>query len=331
MASLAAVALSVTLAGCGAAPAAAPSVTASPTPTVSATPTPTPTPATPAKVVTSLAEFNVTGAAGAAPVVTMAPPLAIDATKSSVLIPGQGSVVPQGAIVEVQYAGYNARTGAKFDSSWDRGGSPVAFPLENVVTGFRTGLEGKKVGDRVLIAMTGADGYDASGGNPSIDIAVGDTLVFVVDIVETSVDGPTGAEVAPAAGVPSVTLVDGKPTISSTAGLTAPTSLVVQPLTQGSGRAVAAGDHVAVRYRSWSWQTGKQLEDRFTGVDTGKLSDTITAWQKGVAGQRIGTRLVIVAPPAESFPEGNTNPPITKGDSVVYVIDILFASPKQFA
>ena len=52
----------------------------------------------------------------------------------------------------------------------------------------------------MLIAMPGADGYDASGGSPQAGIEVGDTLIFVVDIVATTLSGPEGTPVPPKAG-----------------------------------------------------------------------------------------------------------------------------------
>jgi peptidylprolyl isomerase len=33
-----------------------------------------------------------------------------------------------------------------------------------------------------------------------------------------------------------------------------------------------------------------------------------------------------VLPPAEGFPKGSNNPPVEEGDTVVYVVDILFTS-----
>ena len=62
--------------------------------------------------------------------------------------------------------------------------------------GFGKGLTGQKQGSRVLIGITGPDGYDASGGNQQIDVQVGDTLLFVVDIVAVPLDGPKGEKVA---------------------------------------------------------------------------------------------------------------------------------------
>ena len=93
--------------------------------------------------------------------------------------------------MSVNYYGVNGRTGKKFDESFSRG-QAVTFSLAQVVPGFSKGLTGQKQGSRVLIAMPGSDGYDASGGSPQAGIEVGDTLIFVVDIEATTLSGPEG-------------------------------------------------------------------------------------------------------------------------------------------
>ena len=325
----AALGVSLTLTACGGpTPSAGPTDTASPGSSVSGSPTTTPTP-TPSKAtvkpVNNLNAITVSGAAGKAPTVKIKAPYAIDQTRSTVLRAGSGPVVQSAGYVDVHYVGFNGRTGKEFDNSFTSG-QTVAFPLDQVVAGFKKGLQGKKVGDRVLIAMPGADGYDSQGGNPSASIEVGDTLVFVADIVSTQLPGPSGTTVAPKAGLPTVTVEGGKPTITipKTA---APTAMVAQPLINGDQRrTLAAADSLVARYRSASWKTGQQLEDRFAEADTGTLSATIPCWQKGLKGKAVGSRVLLVCPPADGYPEGSNNPPLEKGDTIVYVVDVLFAS-----
>ena len=115
----------------------------------------------------------------------------------------KGPLVGEGQSVEVNYYGVNGRTGKKFDESFTNG-QPVAFSLAQVVPGFSKGLVGQRQGSRVLIAMPGKDGYDPMGGNPQAGIEVGDTLIFVVDLVDVQLAGPEGSTVQPR-GLPTVT------------------------------------------------------------------------------------------------------------------------------
>ena len=56
---------------------------------------------------------------------------------------------------------------------------------------------GQHKGSRVVIAMPGQDGYDPMGGNPQAGIEVGDTLIFVVDVVDVQLAGPKGTWCSP--------------------------------------------------------------------------------------------------------------------------------------
>ncbi|MBB6172047.1 peptidylprolyl isomerase [Nocardiopsis mwathae] len=98
------------------------------------------------------------------------------------LVEGDGPEVAKEQQVVVQYTGARWDDGKVFDSTWDRGGIPFTFAigLEQVIKGWDQGLEGKKVGSRVMLVIPEdlAYGKDAAQtGSPA------GTLVFVVDIL----------------------------------------------------------------------------------------------------------------------------------------------------
>lgn len=321
--------LAATLTACGG-PTATPSPTATPdatsaapTETASATPTPTPSAsATPIPVSNNLDAVKVNGEAGAAPEVVVPAPWAIDETRRKVLKEGNGPAATAESIVEIQYTGINGRTGQKFDSSWDRG-KPALFSLQQVVPGFTKGLTGAKPGERVIIGMPGADGYDSSGGSPQAGIDVGDSLVFVVDVLAVSVTEATGEKTD--AQLPVTLGMDGtKPTITIPAGAQPPAANQHYTVIKGSQRPVTDKDYVMVLYRGYSWKTGQVVDDRSDAPDAGAIGETIDAWKQGIIGQPIGSRVVIVAPNA--YPNGSEQPKVEAGDTLVYVVDILFGS-----
>src|SRR5690606_33882440 len=126
----------------------------------------------------------------------------------------------------------------------------------------KKGLVGQKQGSRVLIAMPGKDGYDASGGTQDGSIQVGDTLIFVVDIVSIPLTGPEGEAVKPAAGLPKVTDKGGKPEISIPKS-DPPKELKAQTLIKGKGKKVAETDQVTINYRWQAWKDGRMLEETY--------------------------------------------------------------------
>ncbi len=275
------------------------------------------------KVQDSLDAITVTGKQLKKPTVKVKTPFAIDKTRVEVLDQGTGYKALADGSVTIHYYGVDGRTGDVFDESYS-GGTPVTFSLAQVITGFKDGLTGQRAGSRVLIAMPGSDAYDAAGGASDAGIEVGDTLIFVVDLIAVSVDQPEGKVLTPPAGLPKVTggAAD-KPTVTIPSG-SAPTKMSSTVLIEGTGPKVAKSDTITARYVGYSWKTGKLIDDGFDTPTSGTLSSLIPGWTTGLAGKRVGSRVLLVLPPADGFPEGSNNPPVDAGDTVVYVVDILF-------
>ena len=61
------------------------------------------------------------------------------------------------------------------------------------------------------------------------------------------------------------------------------------------------------------------------GAVTFPLGKLIPGWVKGLKGKTVGSRVLLVLPPEDGYPEGSNNPPVEKGDTVVYVVDRLCA------
>jgi FKBP-type peptidyl-prolyl cis-trans isomerase len=302
---------------------------ASPTPSVtptSATPSASPTPTPKPKEVKASDNFDkvtVSGGFGETPKVKVESPWAIDQTRTKVLESSKGPVIGEGQSVEVNYYGVNGRTGKKFDDSFSRG-QPVAFSLAQVVPGFSKGLVGQRKGSRVLIAMPGKDGYDPMGGNPQAGIEVGDTLIFVVDLVDVQLAGPEGSAVQPKAGLPTVTDKGGTPEITIPESAP-PTSLEVQPLIKGKGKKVGPNDTITFNYLWVRWSDGKVLEESYKSKSASTpLSGLLPGMVKGLEGQTVGSRVLLVIPPSDGYPDGNATPSIKPGETLVMVVDLLF-------
>lgn len=98
-----------------------------------------------------------------------------------VLRPGTGAIAVPGDTVNVHYTGWLS-TGAKFDSSHDRG-KPLSFALGagRVIKGWDSGVAGMKVGEHRQLRIPAALGYGARGAGgvipPDAD------LVFDVELV----------------------------------------------------------------------------------------------------------------------------------------------------
>lgn len=304
------------------APSASPSAPASPSPSPSASASASPRPSI--KPDTNLDRITVSDADGT-PQVKVPAPWAIESTQSKVLKPGGEQKVLDSGYVYVHYLGVNGRTGKEFDQNFDKAPSSMLLP-QGSIAGFAKGLIGQAVGSRVLIAMPGSDGYDAAGGQASAGIEVGDTLIFVVDIVAAAFDEATGTAQNAPAELPAVKMTDKGPEVQIPTTGAAPTELKQFALIKGAGAAIKAEDAVIVRYRSVVWSTGQMFEDAWATPQVGELKDVIEGWQKGLVGQTVGSRMLLVIPPALAYPNGNAKPKLEKGQTLVYVIDVLYAA-----
>ncbi|WP_328539695.1 FKBP-type peptidyl-prolyl cis-trans isomerase [Streptomyces sp. NBC_00344] len=110
---------------------------------------------------------------------------------------------------------------------------------------------------------------------------------------------------------------------------------VVHPLSEGSGAVVKKDDLVMASFTGKVWKSGKDLGSSY---DKGGAPQLITAGSKtiipafadGVVGQKIGSRVLVVAPPAAAFGSaGQKQLGVTGKDTLVFTLDIQKVIPKR--
>jgi peptidylprolyl isomerase len=296
-----------------------------PTDTTTTTPTETADPVD-WKPLTSLDQITVSNTAfGVEPEVTFETPLKADVTLITTLIKGTGPAAHADGIVGIFYVGYNTRDGAKFDSNY--GGAPYVSYADGFIEGFTKALDGQTVGSRVLVAITSAEGY--ASGQADAGILAGDTLIFVLDLVDGQYYEPTGTEEADGNEYATVRFDNGVPIPKARPGVVPPTETIATTLIKGeSARPVAATDYVVFDYVEVNYATGAVLSGTY-GVNNvvGQLDSLIPGWQKGLLGRTVGTRVLLVVPPADAYPDGDPSRNLPAGQTLLYIIDILYVVP----
>jgi peptidylprolyl isomerase len=98
---------------------------------------------------------------------------------------GDGAEATSGSTVSVHYVGVAHSTGEEFDASYNRG-TPLQFRIGvgQVIQGWDQGVEGMKVGGRRQLVIPPHLGYGDRGAGGVIK--PGETLIFVVDLVDVS-------------------------------------------------------------------------------------------------------------------------------------------------
>ncbi|MFP5335482.1 MAG: FKBP-type peptidyl-prolyl cis-trans isomerase [Actinomycetes bacterium] len=96
---------------------------------------------------------------------------------------GGGTEATAGSTVSAHYVGVAFSTGEEFDASWNRG-QPLQFRLGvgQVISGWDRGIEGMRVGGRRRLVIPPQLAYGDRGAGSAI--APGETLIFVVDLVD---------------------------------------------------------------------------------------------------------------------------------------------------
>jgi FKBP-type peptidyl-prolyl cis-trans isomerase len=283
----------------------------------------------------SYQSVTVSGAFGKSPTVTIPKVKGTGNLLTKTVIQGSGTPLTSSDGMIGNYVAYDwsGKTSKLLGSSYAQG-APSIF-VGSLLPGLEKALVGQKLGSRVLAVIPPADGF-GSTGNSQEGIGATDTLVFVVDLGSTfpttSVPGKqasTTAGALPTVTPPAAGSTAG-PTIKIPAGTTAPKSLQVKTLIKGTGAVVKKGQDLAVQYTGVIWRTGKVFDSSWsrnmpltTVIGEGQV---IKGWDTGLVGQTVGSRVLLVIPPADGYGSaGASQAGINGTDTLVFVVDILAA------
>jgi peptidylprolyl isomerase len=273
----------------------------------------------------------VSGAFGKKPTVTIPnikPPAGVQVHQ---LISGHGTLVAKGDLAVADLTAYSWNGTAHKKISQLSTGHPQPLNVGSTISGLDKSLAGSRVGSRLLITIPPKDGF-GSKGNSQLGVSGKDTLVFVVDVLGSY------QKTASAHGTHEVVNGAGLPTVGTSSPGTAPpvhipqtgppATLQVQTLIRGTGPVVKKGKLLIAHYEGVIWGTGKVFDSSWKrGLPTGFQIGTgqvIKGWDNGLVGKRVGSRVLLVVPPADGYgTQGAAQAGIKGTDTLVFVVDIL--------
>ncbi|NGO75347.1 FKBP-type peptidyl-prolyl cis-trans isomerase [Streptomyces sp. YC504] len=251
--------------------------------------------------------------------------------KVEVISEGKGEPLADGDKAQVNYLGQLWDGDKPFDNSFDRG-QPFDVTLGGggVIEGWQQALKGQKQGSRLEVSIPPELGYGDQGQG---DIPPGATLVFVMDVVKATKGTPIpkkieGGKVVDQtdASLPKIgTNEDGKePEVTIPSDKDAPGKLVSNYVIEGTGDELKATDTVAVSYVGKLWKDGKTFDSSYKNGQpvTFPLNQVIPGWSKGLEGKKVGSRVLLVVPPADGYGD-QAQGPIPAKSTLVFAVDIL--------
>ena len=253
-----------------------------------------------------------------------------DETTSKVISPGDGETVHAGDVINLDYVGVDGRTGKVFDNSFQSEQSLTATLIEGeIIDGFIKGLDGKKVGSRVLVAVAPDDGFEQN--NDQYDLRSDDSLVFVFDINDKIPESATGKKKSVPKTVPRLTFDDQDRPDGFTKTKKTPDKVTDEKAylaVEGSGDKVQSGDTLVVQYVGQVYPDGDVFDESWShgpatfSVGTGRL---IKCWDDLLVDQKVGSRVILVCPAKYAYGEEG-NDKIKGGDTLIFAIDLLAAN-----
>ncbi len=277
---------------------------------------------------------SVSGSFGKAPVVTIPAKKAGSSLAVTTVVKGSGPALTKTEAFVGNYAIYLwSGTSHKLLQSTFTTKSPTLF-AGTLLPGLETALIGKSMGSRVVAVIPPKDGFGTKG-NAQAGIKGSDTLVFVVDMIKDFASNASadGKQVSSGGGsLPKVSATAGTQPKITMPSSQPPSKLTVKTLVAGTGPAVAKGDTLVVQYVGAIWRSGTVFDASWQhgqpfGFTIGASpSQVIPGWDKGLVGVKVGSRVMLVIPPADGYGKsGNPQAKIKGTDTLVFVVDVLGA------
>ena len=261
-------------------------------------------------------------------------PISTTDVEHKVLTPGTGKAATKADTVKLRAEIYNGTSGKLIDDGFKAGRPTESYRLArtDIVSGFTEGLVGATKGGRIVFTIPPAKGFGANG-NQQLGIKGTDTIVVVADIadVHTPMTKIDGAQSPSPAGLPKVEFKNG-PTKAPTVTIPktkAPTTTQQATLVQGTGPVVQKGQTISAQYHGVLWKDGSVFDSswqRGTPADFPiGVGGVIKGWDSTLVGKKVGSRVLLVIPPADGYGKAGAPPKISGTDTLVFVVDILDA------
>lgn len=235
-----------------------------------------------------------------------------------------GYLIAKGADGELIDSSYTSGQTALFELvTMEEATSPQTIP--GLPESMIEQLEGTPIGSTVLVATPAeaffGDVTEQAGFEPD------ETLLFYFDIVDgtrvSATEAPSGDAQDLPEGIPSP-VVDGDDVTGIDGSTAAPVAeAAVTVVIEGDGDEVRADQAVVANYFGAIYPDGETFDESFSRPQPSVfgLDGVIPCWTDLLAGQKVGSRVVLTCPSETAYGDTERGP-IQPGDALTFVIDI---------
>ena len=267
---------------------------------------------------------TATGSFGAEPTVDFPTPLITDGIEVTTLITGDGQVLGDSDVADVETYVYEGTSGT-FNTS-----AVLRAQVGAEGNPFSEMIACSTVGSRIAVTVPRDDVFQAGTDGAAVP---DDTVVLVMDIKARYLGKANGVDQIPQAGIPAVvTAPNGQPGITIP-NETAPTDLKIAVLKQGDGAVVKENDPVVVNYTGvlWdedtvfdsTWEQGGAVTVVAKTLDPADNTGIVEGFKEALVGQKVGSQVIVVVPPESGFGTGTPPTGVSATSTLVYVFDVL--------
>jgi FKBP-type peptidyl-prolyl cis-trans isomerase len=288
------------------------------------------------------ATVSVSGSFGTVPKVKIPAQKADTKLDISTPIKGTGAVLASTDDVLANLAIYDwsGKKSKLLDSTFTS--IPQILPAQVGLKGLAAAVKGKKVGTRILAVVPPKFGY-GTAGNSQLGVKGTDTTVWVIDLIKTfsPTASASGQQVSNGGGsLPKVKATTGAAPVVTIPKNAPSKKLVVKTLIKGSGPALKSGQTVVAQYVAVNYRTKKVFNTTWASATSAgtpfsfSLGGTgvIPGFIKGLTGVPVGSRVMLVIPPADGYGKAGQSSAGIKGtDTLVFVVDVLAGLPAPAA
>ena len=264
---------------------------------------------------------SASGKPGRKPDISFKTPFKVENQTHQVIQKGDGEVIRDGDRVCTRSLALDAKTGKVINSTWDQSSPECSIVIsKKSIPAYYDTFKGLKVNSTVAV------GIDESGSGSS---KATESYIMALTFVSRSknLTRAQGQKVTDLpSDLPKISLDDkGKPSLDLN-GYQPKGGLVVQPLIKGKGAKVGQHQSVSANYTGWLASDGKQFDSSW---DRGQASDfsldqVVKGWQQGLAGQTVGSQVLLVVPPDLGY-GSQQQQKIPANSTLIFVVDILAA------